>query len=99
MRFRYYKVPSAASFLFCARRSESHCSSVKFFDHRHAQTIERVGGFVILSALIVAEEGKDQAAATRSFGEARERSDVFDRASLGVDSTGGDCALHAVLQR
>ena len=42
---------------------------VEFLDHRDAECIKRVSGFVIFAALIVAQKRKDERAPVGSFGE------------------------------
>ena len=53
---------------------------------------------VIFSALVVAEERKDQAAPAGSISIARERPDMRDRTGFGVDSSGDRGILHALVQ-
>ena len=71
---------------------------VEFFDHGDAESVERVGGFVIFAALIVAEERKDERAAAGSFGETGARADVLDGAGFCVDASGSDRGAHAIFK-
>jgi hypothetical protein len=81
------------------RGRDRDCSLIKFFYHRQTKSIQRIGRFMILSTLVVTQEGKDQAPSAGCFRETGKRSDVFDRSGLRVDSSNGQCAFHAVLQR
>src|SRR3984893_1572158 len=72
---------------------------IELFDHCHTQRVERVGGFVIFAALIVAQERKQQQSAARSLSKARARANMFDRACLRVDAARSDGGAQAVLER
>src|SRR5437762_12972280 len=61
---------------------------VEFFEHRHAQPRQGVCGFMILSALIVAQDRKDQPPPAGSFGKTGKRAHVLDRAGLRVNVPG-----------
>src|SRR5580704_6551261 len=72
---------------------------VELFEHGYTERVEGVGGFMILAALIVAEERKDQQSAIGSFRITRARAYMLDGAGLCVNASGGDRGSHAVFER
>src|SRR5689334_24950551 len=73
--------------------------SAKFFDHRGAQGVERIRGFVAFAAHIVAHKRKNEASPVGQFRKARARSNVLDRTGLRVNSPRGGRVVQAILRR
>src|SRR5271155_6282259 len=71
---------------------------VELFEHGDTERVEGVGGFMILAALIVAEERKDQQSSIGGFRITRTRAHVLHGAGLCMNPSGGDGGSHAIFE-
>src|ERR1700722_7528422 len=71
---------------------------VELFEHRYAERVEGVGGFMILAALVVAQERKDQQSSIGGFRMTRARAHMPPGARLCVNASGGDRGSQAVFE-
>lgn len=68
--------------------------TIEFLHHRQAQPIQGIGSFVIGSALIVAQKGKNEPASRGGVRKTRARSHMLDRARLRVNVAGAERIFH-----
>lgn len=68
--------------------------TIEFLHHGQTQSIQGIGSFVIGSALIVAQKGKNQPASRVGVRKTRARSHVLDGTCLRVDVAGAERVFH-----